>query len=195
MAWEITEQKRSESRFRQLLEHSLNAVACHQVILDDGVPRDFLVLEVNPKFMELTGLRDVVGKRQSELATSIYPFNPELFAACARVATTGKPEQLEVSARDGVQWINCSLYSPEPGYFISIKEDITERKRMEETMRQTLSVLQRRTAVAPSQADSTTTLEKVVQDAQVLLEGGMAKHTGRPGKAVSDAAIDRKKQS
>ncbi|MFB9242985.1 PAS domain-containing protein [Massilia antarctica] len=195
MAWEITEQKRSESRFRQLLEHSLNAVACHQVILDDGVPRDFLVLEVNPKFMELTGLQNVIGKRQSELATSIYPFNPDLFAACVRVATTGKPEHMEVAASNGTQWINCALYSPEPGVFISVKEDITERKRMEETMRQTLSVLQRRTAVAPSQADSTTTLEKVVQDAQVLLEGGMAKHTGRPGKAVSDAAIDRKKQS
>ncbi|MDM5182043.1 chemotaxis protein CheB [Massilia sp. DJPM01] len=195
MAWEITEQKRSESRFRQLLEHSLNAVACHQVILDDGVARDFLVLEVNPKFMEMTGLRDVVGKRQSELATSIYPFNPELFAACARVATTGKPEQLEVSARDGAQWINCSLYSPEPGYFISVKEDITGRKRMEETLRQTLSVLQRGSAIAPSQAGAVAALENILQDAQALLEGGMDKHPGRPGQAVSNAAINRKIQS
>ncbi|NHZ79642.1 PAS domain-containing protein [Massilia sp. CCM 8695] len=195
MAWEITEQKRSESRFRQLLEHSLNAVACHQVILDDGVARDFLVLEVNPKFMEMTGLRDVVGKRQSELATSVYPFNPDLFAACARVATTRKPERMEVSARDGAQWINCSLYSPEPGYFILVKEDITERKRMEDTLRQTLSLLQRGTAIPSSQTGAARDLEQVVRDAQALLEGSMAKHTGGPGTAVSDAGINRKKQS
>ncbi|WP_374709635.1 CheR family methyltransferase [Massilia scottii] len=195
MAWEITEQKRSESRFRQLLEHSMNAVACHQVIMDDGVPRDFLVLEVNPKFMEMTGLHDVVGKRQSELASSIHPFNADLFSACVRVATTGKPEHMEVSARDGAQWIKCALYSPEPGFFISVKEDITERKRMEETLRQTLSVLQRHSAIAPSQADAATALEQVLQDAHALLEGGMAKNTSRPGKAVSDVGINQEKQS
>ncbi|ATQ77852.1 chemotaxis protein CheB [Massilia violaceinigra] len=195
MAWEITEQKRSESRFRQLLEHSLNAVACHQVIMDGGMPRDFLVLEVNPKFTEMTGLHDVVGKRQSALASSIHPFNADLFSACVRVATTGKPEHMEVSARDGAQWINCALYSPEPGFFISVKEDITERKRMEETLRQVLSVLQRRTAIPPSQAGAAASLEKVLQDAHVLLESGMAKHTSRPGKAISDAGDNQEKQS
>ncbi|NHZ39223.1 PAS domain-containing protein [Massilia sp. CCM 8693] len=163
MAWEITEQKRSESRFRQLLEHSLNAVACHQLILDDGVARDFLVLEVNPKFRELTGLQDAAGKRQSELDSAIHPFSADLFAACARVATTGKPERLDVACNDGAQWISCELYSPEPGYFISVKEDVTERRQLADTLRQTLAVLKQGSA-------SGAALQQIVQEAQALLE-------------------------
>ncbi|WP_166870070.1 PAS domain-containing protein [Massilia mucilaginosa] len=162
ITWEITEQKRAESRFRQLLEHSLNAVACHQLILDDGVARDFLVLEVNPKFTELTGLQDAVGKRQSALAKSIYPFSADLFAACACVAITGKPERLDVSCNNGAQWISCALYSPEPGYVISVMEDVTERRQLADTLSQALAVLKR--GSAPGAA-----LQQIVQEAQVLL--------------------------
>jgi PAS domain-containing protein len=163
MAWEITEQKRAEARFRQLLEHSPNAVACHRMLLEDGVPRDFLVLDVNPKFRELTGLSDAAGKRQSALAGSIYPFSAELFAAGARVAATGEPERLEVACNNGEQWISCALYSPEPGYFMSVKEDVTERRQLADTLRQALSVLKQ--GSAPGAA-----LQQIVQDAQAVLE-------------------------
>jgi two-component system CheB/CheR fusion protein len=163
MAWDITGQKRAEARVRQLLDHALNAVACHQLVLDEGLPRDFLVLEVNPSFRELSGLRDAVGKRQSELSGAIYPFSAELFAACARVATTGMPERLVLSSGDGRQWFDCALYSPESGYVMSVMDDVTERRQQADALGQALSVLKQ--AQAPG-AD----LQQIVQAAQAVLE-------------------------
>ena len=62
--------RRSEERFRRLFENSINAVALHEIIVDDeGKPVDYRFLAVNRAFEELTGLsaKDLVGRRVLEL--------------------------------------------------------------------------------------------------------------------------------
>ncbi|MFL6659610.1 MAG: PAS domain-containing protein, partial [Massilia sp.] len=170
VTWEITAQKQSDARFRMLFENSLSGVALHQLILDNGNPVDYLFLEVNPAFEQLTGLHEIAGKRRSELDGRSYQSNAELFAACVRVASGGRPERLEYRVAATDQWFACALYSPEPQYFVAVIEDITERKRVDEAVRGAHAVLQRQTAMPATDAASTRQLLLALREAQTLLE-------------------------
>ncbi len=170
VTWEITQQKKSDARFRQLFEHSQSAVAYHQLLLIDGKPSDYLFVEVNPAFAALPGMGDVAGTRRSALAAGAYGADPTLFAVCVRVAMTGQPERFEYHVAKDDQWFDCSLYSPEPLYFVSVNVNITERRRAEETLRQAHAVLQRRVAEQASELDAAKALEAVLQEAQAVLE-------------------------
>ena len=57
----------SEEHYRSLFENMLNGFAFCRMIYDEDRPVDFVYLEVNRAFETLTGLRDVVGKRVSQL--------------------------------------------------------------------------------------------------------------------------------
>ena len=136
---DITEQKRaalvleaSEARYRSLFENMLNGLAYCQMLFDDQQrPYDFVYLEVNRAFEPLTGLRDVVGKKVSDVIPNIQASDRELIETYGRVASTGKPELLEVYVAALDMWFSISVYSPERGYFIAVFDVITERKRAE----------------------------------------------------------------
>ena len=50
------------------------------------------------------------------------------------VAITGEPISFERFSEDRNKWYHVSAYSPQKGYFISLFEDITERRRAEENI-------------------------------------------------------------
>jgi PAS domain S-box-containing protein len=135
-AQDITGRKRveealrvSEQRYRSLFEHMLDGFAYCQMLYDDqDRPVDFVYLEVNAAFEKLTGLRDVVGKRVSELIPGVRESSPELFEICNRVASTGEPEHIECDFKPFSLWLNISVYGPQKGYFVAVFDDITERK-------------------------------------------------------------------
>jgi PAS domain S-box-containing protein len=139
---DITERKQaeqalreSESRYRSLFENQLDGYAHCRMLYDDrGRPVDFLYLDVNEAFVRLTGLTDVVGKNVSEVIPGIREASPELFDAYARVVSTGIPETFEFDFKSQSQWLNISVYRPEPGTFIALFEDITERRRAEQSL-------------------------------------------------------------
>jgi PAS domain-containing protein len=49
----------------------LEGYAFCRMVFEDGLPVDFVYLEVNRAFERLTGLRDVCGKRVSEVLPGI----------------------------------------------------------------------------------------------------------------------------
>jgi len=53
---------------------------------------DFMCLEVNAAFESQTGLKQVAGKRISEVIPGIQDTNPELFELFKGVAATGQTE-------------------------------------------------------------------------------------------------------
>jgi PAS domain S-box-containing protein len=129
--------KESEKRYHSLFSNMLEGYAYCRMILDgNNHPVDFVYLDVNDSFERLTGLKDVVGKQVTEVIPSIREMNPELFEIYGRVALTGKTERFEVDFKPLAQWLSVSVYSVETGYFVAVFDNITERKRAEEALRE-----------------------------------------------------------
>jgi PAS domain S-box-containing protein len=122
----------SEGRFRSLFENMLSGYAYCKMIYDAGQPQDFVYLEVNSAFAALTGLKDVLGKRVTEVIPGIRESNPELFEIYGRVAMTSEPEKFETYVDALGIWFSISVYCPRPEHFVAVFENITERKQAEE---------------------------------------------------------------
>jgi PAS domain S-box-containing protein len=141
---DITDRKKAEEalvanekKYRTLFENMLEGFAYCRMIYDaDGTPSDWVYLDVNRAFEQLTGIQDIVGKHVIEAIPDIRMLNPELFETYGRVAATGVPESFEIDFKPLGVWLRVSVFSPEKGYFVAAFEDITDRKQVEESLRE-----------------------------------------------------------
>ena len=119
--------KLSESRYHDLFENMLEGFAYCRLLYDkDGRPYDWVYLDVNKRFELLTALKDVTGKRVTEIIPGIKNSNPELFEIYNRVASTGQPESFEDYIAPLSIWLNISVFSPLKEHFIAVFHNITE---------------------------------------------------------------------
>ena len=125
----------SEQYYRSLFNNMLNGYAYCQMYFEQGRPVDFIFLNVNKAFGDLTGLKDVIGKKVSEAIPGIRESDPKFLEMCGRVSLTGIPERVEVYVESLKMWFSISVYSPLKEYFVAIFDVITERKRAEEALR------------------------------------------------------------
>ena len=121
----------SEERYSSLFENMMEGFAYCRMFFEQGIAQDFVYLEVNPSFEQLTGLKGIAGKKVSEVIPGIRESDPVLFELYGRVALTGKPEHIEVYVQALMAWFSISVYSPEIECFIAIFDVITERKQAE----------------------------------------------------------------
>ncbi len=134
--------RRSEGLYRSLFENMLNGFAYCQVHRDgDGRAVDFTYLSVNSAFEALTGLRNVVGRKVSEVIPGIQASDPGLLEIYGRVAGTGVPERFELHVEALQMWFHISVYSPERGYFVAVFDVISERKQAEEALQRNRDML------------------------------------------------------
>jgi PAS domain S-box-containing protein len=134
----------SEEQYHSLFKNMLNGFALCRMIYDDqGRGEDFVYLAVNHAFETLTGLKDVQGKRVSEVIPGIQESNQDLLDLYGRVARTGVPESCETYVKSLDMWFSISVYSPKPDHFVAMFDVITERKRAEAAVKAQLNELQR----------------------------------------------------
>jgi PAS domain S-box-containing protein len=126
------ELRKSEEKYRQLFNSTVNGLALHEIICDkEGTPVDYRFLDVNPAFEALTGLarEQVVGKRVKEVMPDTEPYWIDVFG---RVALTGWPATYENFSKEFGKFFEVSAYSPSPGQFAAVFTDMTMRKKVEE---------------------------------------------------------------
>jgi PAS domain S-box-containing protein len=125
----------SQERYGSLFDNMAEGFARCRMVFDNGRPRDFTFLAVNPAFERLTGLRDAVGKKASELMPGIRESDPDLFEIYGRVVLSGHPEQFETFVTALNDWFSVSVYSPHKEHFVAVFSVITKRQRAEEALR------------------------------------------------------------
>jgi len=130
--------KASEAKFRHLFSEMLNGFAFHEIIVDEhGLPVDYVFLEVNEAFEKLTGLRktEIIGRRVTEVIPGIREADFDWIGTYGKVALSGVGIKFDQFSSELNRWYSVSAYSPEKGYFCTVFEDITERRKMEDDIR------------------------------------------------------------
>jgi diguanylate cyclase (GGDEF)-like protein/PAS domain S-box-containing protein len=126
----------SENRYRSLFENMLGGFAYCKMLFDDrGRPIDFVYLDVNVAFGKLTGLRNVVGKRFTEVIPEGKDSQAELFERYGRVVLTGKQEKFEIEIKALGMWFSIAASAAGKGCFVATFDNITERKQIEQALR------------------------------------------------------------
>jgi signal transduction histidine kinase len=133
-----------EPRHRSLFANMLNGFVHCRMVYDGGRPVDFIHLEVNGAFETLTGLKDVVGRKITEVLPGFPETNPDILETFGRVADSGSPETLESFFPTLGAWLSLSVYSPQKGECVAVFANVTERKRAEEEIRALNAELERR---------------------------------------------------
>ena len=141
IARDITEQRQAETALRKSEQelHALYAamtegVALYELVLDpvSGEPVDYRLLEVNPAFEAMLGIRRELAL--GRLASEIFGQVPFL-DTYARVAMSGLPTHFESWFEPLGMAFSVSVFSPARRHFATLMNDVSERKRAEESLR------------------------------------------------------------
>ena len=117
----------SEERYRTLFENINVGVALHEIVLDKkGKPVDFIFLDVNPKYEQITTLKknDIIGKRVRDVIPNLEQKWIDLYG---EVALTGKPVSIVDHSDFLDKYWDVKAYSPGKNQFAVALTDITER--------------------------------------------------------------------
>lgn len=125
-----------EEQYRLLFESMGEGFAVAEMIFDqDGQPMDYIILDINHAYEELTGLdRDkVLGRRITEILLFVEPI---WFERYAEVVRSGQPRRFEEYDNPQDRWVEVYAYSiHRENKFAMITTDISRRKQVEEELR------------------------------------------------------------
>lgn len=151
---DLTERIRTERRLRQLTR-TIEQAPLSVAITDLTGAIEY----VNPCFMQVTGysLAEVVGRNPRVLKSGDTP--PAVYVEMWRTLVAGQVWRGELRNRkkNGEIYVESAIIAPvvdetgRPTHYVALKEDITERKRMEQSLRE---VQDRYRLIADNTADT-----------------------------------------
>jgi PAS domain S-box-containing protein len=130
----------SEERYQTLLESIDVGFCIFEMLYDAGdEPVDYRWLETNPAFERHTGLVDAVGKTALELVPGLERHWVEIYG---RIAKSGRPERFIQESGVMGRWFEVHalrIGEPEQRQVALLFNDVTERKRIEQALRESES--------------------------------------------------------
>ncbi len=127
----------SEEKYRLLFENMMNGFALHEIELDaSGTPVDYVFLEANQAFEEITGLRreDLVGKRITEALPAIASETAGWIARYGAVVLTGQEVRFEEYSELFDKWFSVLAFPVQERRFATMFEDVTSKKKAESSL-------------------------------------------------------------
>jgi PAS domain S-box-containing protein len=128
----------SENNFKLLFQNMNSAFAFHEIITDEkGHPVDYVFLDVNSKFEELTGLKreSIINKRVLEVLPEIKNFWIERFG---KVALSGESINFSDYSSEFDKYFQISAYSTRKGFFAVTFLDISDHIKSEKELKEAL---------------------------------------------------------
>lgn len=119
------------SSYQNILEFMNEGFAYHKIVLnEDNEPIDYIFIDVNTAFEEITGLKkaDIINKRVTKVLPGIEHGDFDLIETYGKIALNGSSYSFEQFSINLNKWFKVSAYSNKQGYFVTIFYDITEIK-------------------------------------------------------------------
>ncbi len=141
--------RESEERYRILFKNMTQAFLLGKTVCNEnGEPCDYICLDVNPAYEITTGL-----KKEEIIDKSVLELFPDASRMAIKkygqVALSGQPENFEFFSEALGRHLEVYVFSPKYGKFAVIFRDITERKQLEEQIRQSAEEIETVMEVAP----------------------------------------------
>jgi len=124
-----------EDLYNKIYSSMNEGVAIHKIILNDNnIPINYEIIDINPAFEEILGItkKEVLGKNSSEVYGTGKPPYLEIYS---KVSKTGIPIHFETYFEAMDKYFSINVFSPSKGMFVTIFEDITERRKNEEEIK------------------------------------------------------------
>jgi len=126
------QQRRLYERYRSLIMNMPDSFTYNKVIYDEAGTRiDYEIIEINEAYEKIFNVprKEIIGKKYSELYSGDDPeIIKQKMAKYGEVVSTGVEVVLPIYYSEwSERWFSVKLYSPEPGFFVSITADMTER--------------------------------------------------------------------
>ena len=129
--------------YRELIINSNFGYAYHKVLVDErGEPYDYVFIEVNKTFTELTGLdhNAILNKSVLEVIPDIRNSEFDWIKYYGNIALNSGSESFEQYSQPLGKWYKVQVFSSEKFYFTTIFTDITKEKRSFEQLESFFSV-------------------------------------------------------
>jgi PAS domain S-box-containing protein len=128
--------KDAKLSYENLFFNDMVGLAYCKVVNNPSEPLDFVFIEVNNTYESFSGLtrEKVVDKTISQILPNLDQSRIDLLANVGITGESIKYEQYEPHFK---RWFDMSIYSPKKGYFVIIFLEISERKNVENTLRET----------------------------------------------------------
>ncbi len=127
-----------EEQYQLLFEKMMNGFALHEMVLNDSLePVDYLFLDVNAAFEEMTGLKkeEIIGKKITQVLPGIEKDPADWIRRYGNVAETGEEIRFQQYSETLGKWYSVLAFSPKGGQFATIFEDITFQKETESSLK------------------------------------------------------------
>ena len=150
---DITDHKRVEKeliagneRFKSLFNSTNDGICLHEIVYQGNAPVDYKILEINPKYEMVTGLRkeDAIGALASELyGVEKAPYLDIYY----QVVTNKVPTSFETYFEPMDKHFLISVFTPGPDQFATVFQDISEQKKSAIELNKTKKLLEETQAI------------------------------------------------